>query len=131
MVTLLCLFCLLSNSKSITFQVSLFFLFFLLYQTSSSPYWPGISRILRRTVLDDMTQPLFMMNQIIQTLGQNMIRYIGGGRGHQRGKHQAPYTLQGHAYHTYLSKLLYWSKIQKSGIFLFLTVTNCPIKLIM
>ena len=58
-----------------------------------------------------------MMNQMIQTFGQNMIRYIGGGRGHQRIKYQAPYTLQGNAYHTHFSKLFFLIKIQKSGIF--------------
>ena len=101
------LFRILSNCKTFTFQVTLFFLFFVLYQTSSSPSLPGMSRILRRTVLDDITQPLFMMNQMIRTFGQNMIRYIGGGRGHQRMKYQAPYTLQGNAYHTHFSKLFY------------------------
>lgn len=49
---------------------------------------------MRRTVLEDMTQPTLMMTQQLHTLGERMVRFVGGDPGLALHRHREyPYYL--------------------------------------
>ena len=62
---------------------------------------------MRRTVLEDMTQPILMMTQQLHTLGERMVRYVGGDPGLALHRHREyPYYLYKSEYHTSLEYML-------------------------
>jgi hypothetical protein len=56
-------------------------LVFLLSSSCQSQNLMPMSSIVRRTVLEDMTQPILMMTKKLHRLGESMVRYVGGEAG--------------------------------------------------
>ena len=66
---------------------------------------PLISRrIIQKSFLDDVTQPVLRMGQILQRMGNRMVRYVAGGNGYPRVLYPVRPAHQENIFPEYLGK---------------------------